>query len=233
MRVVWALLGSVPIGRVELGPRAVYSYASVFDMFNRPDGPLNADRKWIDLGPSLDYKASIHMNTVRMGIPDGLEKPMERVSYMRCNTGIAVKDNGHLEFRVVSKGDSVTTVDGELSYATAVFVKANNTRRFKEGVGLWLAGSHISLVVCHDGVEYQVRDFGTFAAGDLVRMEFSGNTYTVYCRGELRGTWIDTKYNVASGPDWRSLVVRVHGGKENSGPGPRRFSPLLDNVEYS
>lgn len=237
MRVMWGMLGSIPLGRLALGPQAVYTYASVYDMFNRPgmyDGPdieLDADRKWINLGPSLDYKAVIHMGTVRMGIPDGLSEPLERVSYMRCNTGLAVKDDGHLEFRVVSKGDAVTTVNGNPAYASAVFVKANNTLRFKEGIGLWLAASHISLVVRHDGVEYLVQDFGTFSAGDLIRMEFTGPRYEIFCRGESRGVWIDTKHTVASGPGWRSLVIRVHGGQES--PGPRRFSPLLDNVEYS
>jgi hypothetical protein len=94
------------------------------------------------------------------------------------------------------------------------------------------ASATATVTVRRDGVDTAVASFGQYAAGDVLRLVFTGTDYSMYCNGRFRGTWVDRTSMVVTGEDHRSLGIRVHGAQEQSGSGPRRFSPALDYVEY-
>ena len=229
--IIAARWGDLYISKGFLGNVTVL-HTPVFDDFSRPDGPLCDGVRWIDYGPSTDYTAEIvESGKCRMGIPDGLMDRIERVTYARYGLATVTRSNGYLECRVFTRGDSVTTQTDDQRYQTTVFAKVSNDS-FDNGIGLRMAASHLTLVVRTNGIDKAVASFGTYSAGDVLRMRFEGNQYGVLCNGRLRGTWVDSKKIVVDDEGHRSLGIRVHGAHEESGVGPRRFSPALDYVEY-
>jgi hypothetical protein len=230
--ILAAALGDMPIGRVILGNDVSEHFAPVWDDFNRSDRDLDADGTWVDCGPSVDYRACIEAGKLRINIPDGLSTAFERVSYMRYEKARAADNDGHIECQVAARGDYWTTPTGESGYATGVFAKVP-ADSFNDGVGIYLRASRLFLAVRRNGADRLVADFGNFAVGDIIRCNFAGPTYTMYCKGQNRGSWSDGSGQVATSDSHRSLGIRVHGAKEVSGTGPRRFSPALDYVEYA
>lgn len=224
-------LGTKPVTRVMLGGKTIWNAVKVYDDFNRPNRELDDDGVWINHGPSLDRVASIVDGKCRIGIPDGLMDPFERISYMRFTKATSPLEDGYVEAHVATMGESTKTFLGDINYQTHVYGRVSNTG-FNNGVGIWMAASELGIVVKRNLGETVVRKFGSYAAGDIVRLQWKGTVYTMLRNGQSLGTWTDSSGQVATGTGHRSLGLRVHGAKELFGFGPRRFSAALDYVEY-
>jgi hypothetical protein len=222
--IIAARIGIVPVAQAILGLTTVMRTAALYDNFSRSNRFLDDDGRWVSYGPATDHRAVVENTVVRIGIPDNLTTETEAVSYMRCAMGRAFADDGYVQCRVFSVGDTV----GLTRYATAVFGRVNEG--FTDGVGIHLAGNTLGLVVRRDGDDTVLATFGQFSTNDVIRLVFTGDDYTMYCNSQRRGSWSDRLGVVASGDGHRSLGIRVHGA--NSGKGSRSFSPALDAVEY-
>ena len=221
--IIAVRLGDIPVVRAILGLNTVMRVAAAWDTFNRPNQPLDADGRWVDYGTATTYRAAIENTVARIGIPDGLTDQTQATSYMRCATGKAWSDDGYVQCRVFSVGDTT----GLKTYATAIFAKVNDD--FTDGVGIHLSGNTLGLVVRRDSVDTVVGTFGQFSTNDVIRIVFSGSDYTVFCNSQQRGTWTDRLGQVTSDAGHRSLGIRVEGA--SSSDGARSFSPALDHVE--
>ncbi len=222
--IIAARIGEIPVTQAILGLRTVMRNVAVYDNFSRSNRFLNDDGRWVSYGPATDYRAVVENTVVRAGIPDNLTTETEAISYMRCAMGFAFSDDGYVQCRVFSVGDTV----GLTRYATAVFGRVNEG--FTDGVGIHLAGNQLGLVVRRDGDDTVLATFGQFSTNDVIRLAFSGDDYTMFCNSQRRGTWSDRVGLVASGEGHRSLGIRVHGASDDKGT--RSFSPALDAVEY-
>ncbi|ADX31959.1 virion structural protein [Tsukamurella phage TPA2] len=69
---------------------------------------------------------------------------------------------------------------------------------------------------------------GNYASGDIVRLTFNGQVFSLYRNGALVAGWTDTG-SAAVGAGYRSLGIRVTGSKDFFGP--RRYSASIDYVE--
>ena len=215
--------GEIPVVRAILGLTTVMRVAHVWDTFNRPNNPLDADGRWVDYGSATTYRACIENTVARIGIPDGLTTTTQAVSYMRCATRKSTLDDGYIQCRVFSVGDTT----GLKTYDTAVFAKVNDD--FTDGVGIHLSGNTLGLVVRRNSIDTVVGTFGQFSTNDIIRITFNGDDYTVFCNSQQRGTWTDRLGQAVSDAAHRSLGIRVEGAA--SSDGVRAFSPALDHVE--
>ena len=222
--IIAARIGVYPVTQAILGLTTVMRTAALYDQFSRSNRFLDDDGRWVSYGPATDYRAVVENTIVRAGIPDDLTAKTEAVSYMRCAMGFAFSDDGYVQCRVFSVGDTV----GLTRYATAVFGRVNED--FTEGVGIHLAGNELGLVVRRDGGDTVLATFGQFSTNDVIRLAFDGDDYTMFCNSQRRGTWSDRVGLVASGESHRYLGIRVHGANDDKGS--RSFSPALDAVEY-
>ena len=228
--IIAVRIGEIAVTKAILGLTTVMNTAAVYDTFSRSNRFLDDDGRWVNVGPATDYRAFIENTVVRVGIPDEVTESIEAVSYMRCRMGEAPADDGYVQCRVFTKGDPTVSLDPTKTYQTALFGKVNED--FTDGVGIHLAASQLSLVVRKDGTDNIVALFGQYSVNDVVRLNFVGKNYTVFCNGQERGSWSDNFSQVVSGEDHRFCGLRVHGAHEGSKPGPRQFSPALDFVEY-
>lgn len=215
--------GEIPVVRAILGLTTVMRVAHVWDTFNRPNAPLDADGRWVDYGSATTYRACIENTVARIGIPDGLTTTTQAVSYMRCATRKSTTDDGYIQCRVFSVGDTT----GLKTYDTAVFAKVNDD--FTDGVGIHLSGNTLGLVVRRNSIDTVVDTFGQFSTNDIIRVTFNGDDFTVNCNAQTRGTWTDRLGQIVSDAAHRSLGIRVEGAA--SSDGARAFSPALDHVE--
>lgn len=222
--IIAARIGVYPVTQAILGLTTVMRTAALYDNFSRSNRFLDDDGRWVSYGPATNYRAVVENTIVRAGIPDDLTAEAEAVSYMRCAMGWAFSDDGYVQCRVFSVGDTV----GLKTYNTAIFAKVDEG--FNDGVGIHLAGNTLGLVVRNDGDDTVLATFGQFSTNDVIRLAFDGDDYTMFCNSQRRGTWTDRVGLVASGEDHRSLGIRVHGANDDKGS--RSFSPALDAVEY-
>lgn len=222
--IIAARIGDIPVTQAILGLRTVMRTSAVYDQFNRSNRFLDDDGRWVNYGPATNHRAVIENTVVRIGIPDGLTTETEAVSYMRCAMGWAFFDDGYVQCRVFTAGDTA----GLTRYETVLFGKVNED--FTEGVGISMAGSQLSLIVRNDGDDSVQAVFGQYSVNDVIRLAFSGKDYTVYCNNQKRGTWNDLLGQVQTGETYRSLGLKVEGACSDKGS--RSFSPALDFVEY-
>lgn len=211
--IIAARLGEIPVTRAILGLTTVLKTVYVFDSFSRSNRALDSDGRWINCGPA-DNPAVIENTVVRAGIPS---TPTVNASLMRCAMGEAASDDGYIQCRPFSVGNT----DGALSYPTVLYGRA--TADGLNGVGIHLSGNTLALAVRALGVDSVVAEFGSFGVNDIIRITFVGNTFTMFCNDQRRGSWVGPS---SSG---RFLAVQVTGA---AGVGGRRFSPALDSVEY-
>lgn len=223
-RIMWR---GKPVDRIMWRGQRLYSASTLFDDFERADGPLDKNGgQWHNEGPSLDHVASIVGGRMRLGIPDGLIGLFERISYMRFTGGTATSEDGWLQCQVASTGDSIRSFMGDLLFRTQLYGRSN----VRDGVGIDLAASQLGIVVRRNLGETIVAQFGGFSAGDVIDLHWQGPDYEMFRNGRSVGGWIDRDGKVAGGSDHRSMMVRVDGSKDLLGP--RRFSPALGWAEY-
>lgn len=217
--------GAVPITAVFRGTTLLYSPGGG-DNFERDDGPLGSN--WTDLGTAPDWKLGIEDGVARVLIPDAiLGFPWDsRTSFMRYNVTVASQDDGFVECRPATRGDSAsfTKTDG---FHSQVWGKGNNTGgSATNGAGIHMQAGHLWIAKRVSGTGTKLTDCGTFQPGDVIRLRYSGATATMAKNGQDVGTAPLT--GVLSNSSNRSLIIRGDGGKDTLGP--RRFSPALDYV---
>ena len=225
--IVAVYRGNTPISTIYRGSTLVGVLVGVKEDFTRADGTLGSN--WTDHGPSTDWKLGIQDGRARVLIPEGLIGGFwdYRASFARYNASTAVLDDGFVEIRPATIGDaaSLTSING---YVTEVFGRGSNSAA-THGMGLRLAGGHFWIVRMVSGNATVVADCGTFQAGNLLRLTYTGNDYSATRNGTVVGTWTDSSNTASKGSGYRSLLIRGDGAKDLLGP--RRFSPAIDYVQ--
>ena len=228
--------GAAVVNEVRRGSTLVWSRSLLLlrDDFNR----VNADTlgtAWTSHGPSVDRFIGVENNYARVIIPDGLIGGFWalRTSRMRYNAAKLGVDNGYVECRMSTIGSSQTALSPLVNGAYAGFISQIFGRlsdsAFTHGVGLQMVAGHVWIVRRVSNVEVLMADGGTFQAGDVLRLSFSGNVHTLTRNGAQVTQWNDSAGSALSGAAYRSMGIRGDGGKDLLGP--RRFSPAFDYVE--
>ncbi|MCV7424327.1 hypothetical protein H7K45_27650 [Mycobacterium yunnanensis] len=237
--IVGRYRGSVPILNRYRGNTLIWSSSGgKRDDFTRVDAdgyPIDTlntlGPDWTDHGPATDYKIGVEDGRARVSVPDGQLGGFWslRTSCYRYNKAKNSTDDGFVECRFATQGDSasLTSLGG---YHTQVMGRGRDDNA-NNGCGIQAAGGHLWIsTVVNGSPGNQRRDCGTFQAGDVARLVFTGNVHTMYVNGEQRGTpWVrsgDGDYLMGNG--FRSLWIAENGAKDLLGP--RRFSPALDYV---
>lgn len=224
--IVGVFRGTTAYTAAYKGTTLVWSIGGAKDDFERDDGGLGSD--WTDLGPSGDWKLGIEDGRCRVAIPESIIGFFWdfRTSMARYNVSVAGGDDGFVECRVATKGDSasITQLAG---YNTQVWGKGNNTgSSATNGAGIHMIAGHVWIAKRVSGTVTRLADCGTFQAGDILRLTYTGTTGVMYRNGEQVGTSALT--SVLSNSSNRSLIIRGDGAKDLLGP--RRFSTALDYV---
>lgn len=220
-------MGSTEVTQVRLGSTLIWAKTSVRDDFNRPD-QIGLGANWTDHGTATDdYRAAVAQNTARINVPDqpfNLGQDL-KLSRWRYSASTVPGDNGYVEFRIGNAGaisaDHITQVYGRLSNGA-----------WTHGVGVQLDSGLLRIVRMVGGTETIMASSGgtsgNYSSGDIVRLTFNGQVFSLYRNGVLVAGWTDTGTS-SSGAGFRSLGVRFTGSKDLFGP--RRYSASLDYVE--
>lgn len=261
--------GNRNIKQMRRGNKLLWSGSLVRDDFKRADAPtlgpdwaLHDPNDW--LGQPQPYHAGVVNKMCRVSIPDGTAAYPLVTGRARLTKATATKDDGYVEVRAATIGSPITISSLTAGYITQVFGRLSNGA-FTDGVGLQLNNGNVSIVkrvgsadvlVKPDGSAppdwweqlfpnnsgYSDTGWGTFQAGQIIRLAFRGPIYELWVGGVYRGQWDSTGSNAKVGSGYRSLGVRVDAAIDLLGsPNPdsdqfwavRRFSPALDYVEYA
>lgn len=218
-------LGSTEITQLRLGSTLIWAKTNVRDDFNRAD-QIGLGPAWTDHGDATgDYRAAIAQGAyARINIPDVILDLGQdlKVSRWRYNAAVLPGDNGYVEVRVANAGD-VT----KANIITQVFARMSNSA-FTHGVGFQFDSGMCRIVRRVGGTDTVMDPGKPYATGDIIRMTFNGQVYSLYRNGSLIGGWTDTG-TASVGAGFRSLGVRFSGSKDVWGP--RRYSAALDYVE--
>lgn len=220
-------LGSTEITQVRLGSTLIWAKTNVRDDFNRDD-QVGLGPNWADHGTATnEFRAGISQNTARAQVPDALFDIVQPVRFSRWRYSAATvpSDNGYVEFRIGNAGaitaDHITQVYGRLSNGG-----------WTHGVGVQLDSGLLRIVRMVGGTETimasSAAGAGNYASGDIIRLTFNGQVFSLYRNGTLVAGWTDTGSS-AVGAGYRSLGIRVTGSKDFFGP--RRYSASIDYVE--
>lgn len=228
-RVKQIMVGNKPIREVRVGTDQIWSYNLMGDDFDRDDEDNSLGSNWTNIGPSTDRKLSIENNSVRVYMPDGLIGGFwdARLSMSRWNASTATDDDGYVEVRPVTKGDNASFWAGG-GFNSAVLGRCNASGSLTHGVGINLFAGQCWIMYVVGGTGTFAVSGGTFQAGNLIRLTYTGRTMVLTVNGHQRATWTDTNMVTGLGPSYRSMVIAASAGKDLLGP--RRFSPGLDNV---
>lgn len=223
-------LGAAKVKARYRGSTLIWTPTMVRDDFADPNQDLRDTGRWVDLGPSSDYRAAIVDGAMRLGLPDGLIVQTHRTSYAR-HTQQHTGDDGYIEVQLKTKGNGTPPLFSTDTYITEVFRRGNNTgTTATSGVGLRFRESRLFIVRRVGGNSTEMVDCGSFGVNDVVRMWQIGNIHTVYRNGVLVGTWNDAASSALKGSAYKSCIVRVEASKDLLGP--RRFSPSLDGLQF-
>lgn len=214
-------LGTTDILSVKLGTTLAWSKTTLFDNFNRANGPIGS--KWTDHGPSsAPYQAYVNNGGCRINIPDGLIALAVNVSSYRYNDAQVPADDGYIEVKLGDNGNSADFV------YSSVWRRIPNSS-FVSGVGIRFCASQVSIVKRISSTTTVALDCGSFAAGDIFRLVQVGNLHSLYRNGTWVGEWDDVSSTVAKGSGFRSIGLVVSGSKDLFGA--RRFSASFDYIE--
>lgn len=218
-------LGGTEITQVRLGSVLVWAKTSVRDDFNRPD-QIGLGAAWTDYGDATaEYRAAIAQGAyARINIPDqpfNLGQDL-KASRWRYNAAMLGGDDGYLEVRIANAGDVTSS-----GIITQAFARVSNAA-FTHGVGMQFDSGVCRIVRRVASTDTVMASGGTYASGDIVRLTFIGQVYSLYRNGSLVAGWTDTG-TASSGAGFRSMGVRFSGSKDVFGP--RRYSAALDYVE--
>lgn len=223
--------GSTLINEIRRGSTLLWSRALKGDDFNRDDADtLGPNWTYLTLVQG-DYVLGVDNQMARVQLPDGLVGGVFslRTSVARYTAQTALSDTGFIEVRAGSRGDSWSLASPS-GYTSTVYGRANNQgSTLTNGAGIYLRAG--SCGICYVGALddcVEVLDCGGFQAGQVLRLAYSGTTYTLTVNGILRATWTDTGNKVSIGADYRTLAMRSQAAKDALGA--RRFAPRIDSA---
>ena len=218
-------LGGTEITQARLGSTLVWAKTNVRDDFNRAD-QIGLGANWTDHGDATgDYRAAIAQGSyARINIPDVIFDLGQdlKVSRWRYSSAVLPGDNGYVEARIANAGDQT-----KANIITRVYARLSNGG-FTHGVGFQLDSGVCRIVRMVGGTETVMASGGSYASGDIVRLEFNGQVFSLRRNGSLVAGWTDTGTS-SSGSGFRSMGVLFSGSKDVWGP--RRYSAALDYVE--
>lgn len=218
--------GTTLINEVRRGSTLVWARTSIFDDFERDDADtLGAD--WTYSG-STTHKLGINSGTARVKIPDGLIGGFFSLETSRAwfNVDTASDDDGFVECQPGSLGSSASG-GSPGGYYTQVFGRLSNAA-FTHGVGIYLVAGQCGIVRRVASSDSNRASGGAFQAGDVLRLTYVGNVYTLTRNGSQVAEWDDSGATASVGAGYRTLGIRGDGAKDLLGP--RRFSPALNYV---
>lgn len=228
-RIKQIMVGNQPVREVRVGNELVWAYNLMGDDFDRDDVDNSLGSDWTNIGPSGDRRLSIENNSVRVYMPDGLIGGFwdARLSMSRWNQSTATDDDGYVEVRPVSRGDNASFWAGG-GFNSAVLGRCNASGPLTHGVGINLFAGTCFIMIAVNGNGSLVASGGPFQPGNRIRLTYTGRTFVLTVNGNTRATWSDDNMVTGLGSSYRSLVIAASAGKDLLGP--RRFSPVLDNV---
>ena len=221
------MVGPDEVSAAYLGPDLVWSRTLIYQTFDVADLNNLTSLGWVHYGPTNSIQIGVVNQKARYAVPDGPGTLALFTDYVRYADHVAPADNGHIQFKVATVGDSNPPSGDNL--ITDVFGRGSNTAA-SHGVGFRMQNSSLSIVRRVGGSDAVVKSLGSFAAGDVLRLDFNGNLHTATRNGDFVGEWNDTGATASKGAGFRSLLMRMNGHKAISGQ--RRFSPSIDYVEY-
>jgi hypothetical protein len=215
-------LGATPLTEIRLGSTLVWSVATMFDNFNRADANTLGPN-WINDYTSSVYVPGIAQNTARMNMPDGLIFVLGQSAWTRYTAATTPGDDGYLEVKMATIGSAY---DGG-NWVSQAYRRLSNGAS-SDGVGFHLYASTVSIVRRVAGVDTVMVACGSFLAGDVLRLQQTGNVHTCLVNGVVRNSWNDSGATAQKGAGFRSMGMRFDGGKDFLGP--RQFSPAFDYI---
>lgn len=231
MPVTAIRVGTQSVQAVRAGTDLLWSRTTLRDTFDRADTlDLSAGGGlWADQGPSSDFFAGIVNGTCRLNVPDNIASwGLNLRTSRKCFTGGTLVGDfqGYVEARIASMGNSGSSMAP--AYITQVFAKVSDGA-FANGIGFQLDSSTLRLVRRVSSADTVIASYGAFALGDVIRLSWLGDVYTLWRNGSLLDPWTDSGSTVVTGAGSRSMGIRVDAAKEVFGA--RKFSPALDYVE--
>lgn len=218
--------GTTLINEVRRGSTLVWARTTIFDDFERDDADtLGSD--WTYSG-STTHKLGINSGTARVKIPDGLIGGFFSLETSRAwfNVDTASDDDGFVECQPGSLGSSASG-GSPSGYVTDVFGRVSNGA-LTEGVGIRLIAGLLYIVRRVASSDTVMASGGSFVSGDVLRLTYVGNLYTLTRNGSQVAEWDDSGATASVGAGYRTLGIRGDGAKDLLGP--RRFSPALNYV---
>lgn len=219
-------VGAAPVQSVYVGADRVWSQSQMYFDFGEVVSNLTT-RGWVYGSPAPTYRAMSDGSSLRINMPDGVSVLGEFIDRVRYGDAVAGRDDGYLRFGFKSLGSWPSPSVSH--YYTDIFARGSNGG-FTDGVGVRAEAGGISILSRISGTEVVRADCGSFDTTDKFLLRFHGDVWTLYRNGEFAGEWDDTGDAAAGGSGYRSLIVRVTGGRELVGA--RRFSPQVDYIEY-
>lgn len=221
--------GDTPINEIRLGTDLKWSRGGYLrDDFARPNAATPGS-DWTDHGPSTDHKIGILDGRARLLLPDGLLGGFwdYRISQYRYNVATLADDDGFVETRPASRGDSAS-LTAPFGYFTNVFGRLSDAA-FTNGVGIAMSAGHLWIVHRTISLDFLVADCGTYQPGDTLRLLYAAYLFTMLKNGTDVGQWNDSGHTSSKASGFRSMGMRCDGAKDLLGP--RRFSPSLEYVQ--
>ena len=212
---------------VRYGGKQVWSPGGIFLVFDDGDAEDLTGYGFVHYGSDL-YSAGVDNGAMRLAQPDS--GPGAIGVYrddVRYDDATATADDGYLTFRAATPGSPGSF--SQSKYRTQLFARGSNGG-VTHGVGVELANSTAAIVRRVAGTDNVMTDTYTFGGGDVGRLKFVGDLWTLTINGAFAAEWDDAGSSAASGASYRSLLARVDAGREFNGA--RYFSPAIDWVEY-
>ena len=223
-------VGSTGVSAVYVGADKVWSKTAIFFTFSENTTADNnmTSLGFVHYGPDTTYKAISDGNVCRINMPSGISNLGEYIDRVRYNTAVSATDDGYLQFKFGSLGNPPSP--SVVAYRTDIFARGSNGG-VTHGVGVRAESGEISIISRIANVDVVRAVCGAFdPAVDTFRLKFVGNVWTLYRNGEFAGEWNDSGALASKGASFRSLILRLTGGREFIGA--RQFGPHIDYVEY-
>lgn len=222
-------LGTDDVSAVYLGSDLAWAKTSIYQTFDVADTDNLTALGWVSHGGAGSYDIGVVSGTARVAVPSGFGSGFVGLNTDRVRYAdhVAPGDNGYIQFRVATVGASDSVSSDK--YVTQVFGRGSNAAA-TDGAGVQLQNSILRIVRRAASTDTVVKEAGSFAAGDILRLTFVGDLYTLTRNGAFAAEWEDTGSTVSVGSGFRSLLMRMDGTKELTNT--RYFSPAIDYVEY-
>jgi len=223
--------GSTMVSSIRRGSTIMWqrtgggSGSLIFDDFDRADADTLGSNWTYEDGAFHDHEIGVENGQARVKIPEGLIGGFFTLSTSRCryNVATASSDDGFVETQPSSLGSSASGA-APTGYRTQIFGRASTD--CSNGVGIEMRAGNCWIIRRVSEVGTRMASGGAFQPGDVLRLTYATDLYTLTKNGRTIATWNDSGQTAHRGASYRSLMLRGDGAKDLLGP--RRFSPALN-----